>query len=123
MRFACSGRKVVQRLDDLLVAILRNEPPRRLHHAHKRKASKGHGQDESAASEVKVSPAHVIRSSAYHCVRRAAEVAHKGPRKETGDGVSDGPPDGHERDEPCVLSGEELEEVGGIEDVVASSTG
>lgn len=88
-------------------------------------ASRAKAMASTSAPQVKCKYRQPMLSARVHTAAsgHAAEVAHNEPRKQARDGVSDGPPDGHEGDEPCVASGEELEQVCGIEDVVADSTG
>lgn len=72
---------------------------------------------------MEVAPAPVLGLGTFgRCGRGGgtAVVAHECPREQTGDGVPDSPPDGHEGDEPCVFDGQKFQEVGCVEDVVSA---
>ena len=72
---------------------------------------------------MQIAPTHVVSISTfcYSSVGVTTVVAHETPSHEAGDCVADGPPYGHESDEPGVGTREELQEVRGVQDVVTSS--
>ena len=64
--------------EDFFVAVLGDEPFRGLHHFEDEEAREGENDDEGAAGEVEVAPAHVGGAGTRR-VRRTTEVGHECP--------------------------------------------
>lgn len=117
-------RNILKVLKDFFVPVLADEPSWCLNHLDYNKAENAHHDHETAASEVKVTPSHVILSGALsdRRVRITAVVAHEGPGEETGDGVPNGPPEGHKCHKPGPRAGKKFQKVCRIQDIVTAGT-